>query len=164
MKLEIENETGFGRIKEEAYDLAVVIANNEESLDMLTDQVNMTIDFNDLFLEKLFAKMNERYGSIGALIKIEVSDNAKGTGVGSKLMELFESDVSSKTEVDLLFARINNKQRKGFSLKKFYENRGFEAVKYSEGNLLMVNKGQAKIIMDDMNIARQNQNENSFSM
>ena len=164
MKLEIDNETGFGCIKEEDYDLVAVIANNEDSLDTLKDQVDMTIDFNDSFLEKLFEKMNERYGSIGALIKIQVSDNARGIGIGSKLMESFESDVSSKTEVDLLFARINNNQRKGFSLKKFYENRGFEAVKYSEGNLLMVNKGQAKVIMDDMNLARENRNENSFSM
>lgn len=142
------NEEYF--FKKSSRDVTVVgvLATDEYSLMEMKDQVDMTIDFNDNFLEKFFDYMEAQYGSIGCLVKIEVDEQSRGKGFGNTGMAWYQESVGNHTDVDILFARIENKQLNGFNLKKFYEKHGFEAVKYSEGNLLMINKGQAEKIRE----------------
>lgn len=156
-------ETGHCRYKNDNVDLVAVLAECEYSMEALIDQVDMTIDFNDYFLEKFFEKLSDKYSRIGCLVKIEVDEESKGKGLGNKLMNCFERDISSKTEIDILFARVKNKQKKGFNLKKFYEKRGFEAVKFSEENLLMVNKGQANLLKKELGLEKRVNMDNEVS-
>lgn len=147
MKHIYTEEGGFQRMEAPYGSLVTVVAGDESSHEMLSDQVNMTIDFNDNFLESLFTVLQDKYENVGLLVKIEVGEEHRGSGKGNSLMNDFSNDVSAKTDVDILFARINNKQKEGFKLKEFYQKHGFDPVWISEGNMLMVNKGKGPEIL-----------------
>lgn len=153
MKLE-PDEIGFAKYKDSDCELVAVLGVDEDSYEMLTDQIDMTIDFNDYFLERLHEVLRENYDRVGCLVKIEVHPDKKGMGLGHQMMSCYEQDIGSQSDVDILFARITNPQEKGFSLRKFYQDRGFEPIKVDDGSLLMANKGQAKEIMRHLGLHR----------
>ncbi len=140
------DELGFNKHVDEGGTLVSVLATDEYSFNMIGDQICMTIDFHDGIIERLEQVLQEKYKSVGLLVKIEVAEGENGKGHGDRLMTVFKSQVSAKTDVDILFARIENKQAEGFCLRSFYEKRGFEAIKMDQSSLLMANKGQAKVI------------------
>ncbi|MGD1527020.1 hypothetical protein [Vibrio owensii] len=145
---------GFAKYKSDCCELVAVLASDEDSFEMLEDQIDMTIDFNDHFLERLHNVLQEQFSRVGCLVKIEVDEQAKGNGLGASMMDCFDRDIGSQTEVDILFARINNPQHKGFSLRTFYEKRGYEPIRFEDGSLLMANKGKASELIQLLGLHR----------
>lgn len=150
MKNIYQEEGGFQKIETNFGSLTTVIADDEFSHEMLSDQISMTIDFNDTFIEKLEDILRTKYAKVGLLVKIEVEDEYKGRGKGTALMKDFKDSVSDKTDVDILFARIRNKQNAGFNLQDFYKSHGFDPVFVSEDSLLMINKNQGQKILEEI--------------
>jgi GNAT superfamily N-acetyltransferase len=143
-------EDCFIKIGIEQGEVCGVIASCDDSYEMMEDQIYMTIDFNDNYVEKLLDLLQKNYKKSGLLVKVEVNEESRGKGFGADLVDTYTDSIGKFTEVDILFARIKNKQKDGFKLQEFYEKRGYEPVKFSENNLLMINKGQAKIIIEQM--------------
>ena len=133
----------------------------------LSIQVGELSDFNDGLVNNLLMYLDERFERIGFHGSIYVEEDARGTGIGREIMAEFKSRAVNKTEMDFLFARIAHPQSTGFDLLEFYEKQGFEPVKYSNGEMLMVNKGHAAEIKRDvfgmfMDVSKDNQEENEY--
>lgn len=58
----------------------------------------------------------------------------------------------NKTDVDVLIARTENKQNKGFILEKFYEKYGFKGIILDSGDLLMFSKGYDMVLEEYLNL------------
>lgn len=104
--------------------------------------------------------MDDNYEKIGFLGSILIKEDHRGKGLGKEFMEDFMEKISSKSDIDFLFARIDNPQLNNFKLDKFYKKYGFESVIYNNSEMLMVNKGQKqKIALEVFNI-KENQKLN----
>lgn len=114
----------------------------------ICDSIDSTTDFNEHVTNIVLMAMESKQLTVGILTKIEVFDAHRGNGYGRSMFDKFMSEISSSTHVDLIFARVDNRQRPGFSLQDFYAKAGFEPVLKSCGDLLMVNKGYAKEFKD----------------
>lgn len=112
----------------------------------LSLQIERLSDFDLDLSSFLLMYIEEKFEKIGFLGSVYVDGRERGKGIGKELMDKFDEKISSKTDIDFLYARIDTPQDKGFDLLEFYEKRGFEAVKYSNGELLMINKGHANEI------------------
>lgn len=66
------------------------------------------------------------------------------------LVDEYIQSIGSQSEVDVLFARVDNEQPTGIDLRAFYESRGFESVHKCDGSLLMVNKGYKAHFVDKL--------------
>jgi ribosomal protein S18 acetylase RimI-like enzyme len=126
--------------------LTCVFSEGFDDRSQLSLQIEKLSDFDLDLSSFLLMYIEEKFEKIGFLGSVYIDGNDRGKGIGKHLMNEFENKVSSKTDIDFLYARIDNPQDKGFDLFEFYEKRGFEAVKYSNGELLMVNKGHANEI------------------
>ena len=58
----------------------------------------------------------------------------------------------NKTDVDVLIARTENEQNKGFLLEKFYEKYGFKGIILNSGDLLLFSKGYTEVLDEYLNI------------
>lgn len=103
-------------------------------------------------INALFYYLDDFTPSIGMVGSVLVDRSARGKGVGSNLMDQYMKEISSHTDIDILFARTDGPQRDGFSLEAFYQGYGFKAVHKSCGELLMVTKGHEEAIMEYMDL------------
>ena len=109
----------------------------------LFSQVGQFVDFDANMVNDLLMYIEDRFEKIGFLGSLYVDGKERGQGQGTKLMKSFEDKIMQRSEMDFLFARFDTPQAKGFDLIDFYRRRGFEPVKYSNGDMLMVSKGHA---------------------
>lgn len=112
------------------------------------DQMFLSLSESSGFCEKklttLFLVLDVEAPRVGLVLHVGVSPKARGQGGGSELMRKFKEQIGEHTDVDFVLASVEIGQAEGFSLRKFYEDRGFEPVMFSHGELLMANKGWAR--------------------
>lgn len=129
--------------------LKAIIANNEEEIESISDSISMNSDISDSKLEKIIEYFQENNLKVGFISSFEVEAENRGQGLGKQLIEKFKEDIVSKTDVDILLARNNNKQNEGFNLETFYQKNGFKSVLLESGDLLMATKGY-DLIFDNL--------------
>ena len=135
--------------KSEYGELNSMIGTDEFGMEYISSSICQNSDMNDDLIDKLTDYFNEKKLKVGFISSFLVKDEYRGFGVGSKLMNTFKKEIMSKTDVDILLARTENKQHKGFELENFYKKNGFEPVFLEDGDLLMVSKGY-ELILDDV--------------
>lgn len=91
---------------------------------------------------------NAGYTNIGLLNVLQVDSACRGKGLGKQLVNAYCERISPRTDIDLIFARIEAPQETGLDLEKFYEGFGFQTAFYAAGEALMVNKGAADMIAE----------------
>jgi Acetyltransferase (GNAT) family. len=117
------------------------------------DVVNMVGEMsgaNEEKINSLLCFVEDRFQRVGFIGSVLVDKDKRGEGFGAALLKEYLNTVGKKTEMDFLFARIENPQKKGFSLLEFYKKHGFEPVMISNGELLMVNKNHANEIKNEL--------------
>lgn len=122
-------------------EIKTIINSSEDNYIEIEDNLLMNTDISEYKLEKILEYFKEHNLTVGMLTSIEVEESERGQGVGRKLMNYFEENIITKTDVDILIARKLNKQNEGFDLELFYEKYGFEGLLLEDGDLLMVTKG-----------------------
>ena len=135
---------GYLTEKTDRFEMYAAISMSPDEFHVISDSVSMTSDFDEtphwVPCEDHLVKCFQR---VGMLTKIFVHDEHRGANHGNAMMQCFMTEISANTDIDILFARIDNGQRPGFCLQTFYEGYGFESVIKIGGELLMVNKGHA---------------------
>ncbi len=137
--------------------LKAIIANNEEEIESISDSISMNSDISDFKLEKIIEYFQENNLKVGFISSFEVEAENRGQGLGKQLIEKFKEDIVSKTDVDILLARNNNKQNEGFDLEKFYQKNGFKSVLLESGDLLMATKGYDLVLDNLLNLKEERQ-------
>lgn len=155
------DETSFYVGGDEQCQIKAVLADTEEGMDELMDSIDMTIDWPDVLLDRLREALCELKGPIGLLVKVDVDESLRGQGRGGALVNEYLKEIGSKSQVDILFARVDNEQATGIDLRSFYQSRGFESVSKCSGSLLMVNKGYRAHILERIWPHRANKLEDS---
>lgn len=138
------NQNPYLIIKNEYGEMRAVISPPEDFYSDVCYSIDLTSDFDESITNIVLMALEAKGFTIGMLIKIEVVSSHRGSGHGRALLSEYMDKIVPNTDVDLLFARVDNRQQPGFSLQDFYERAGFEPVIKSSGDLLMVNKGFAK--------------------
>lgn len=151
----MENE--FKEYKINSSYLKAIIANNEEEIESISDSISMNSDISDSKLEKIIEYFQENNLKVGFISSFEVEVESRGQGIGKQLIETFKKNIVSKTDVDILLARNNNKQNEGFDLEKFYQKNGFKSVLLESGDLLMATKGYDLVLDNLLNLKEERQ-------
>ena len=150
-------EKEFKEYKINSSYLKAIIANNEEEIESISDSISMNSDISDSKLEKIIEYFQENNLKVGFISSFEVEVENRGQGIGKQLIETFKKDIVSKTDVDILLARNNNKQNEGFDLEKFYQKNGFKSVLLESGDLLMATKGYDLVLDNLLNLKEERQ-------
>lgn len=138
----------YHHFKNEFGEMKAAVGTVFDGYSSLCDSIASTVDFNESLSNIILMIFEAEELTVGMLSKIEVFEGHRGNGHGKAMFSRFIQNISSKTDVDIIFARIENRQLPGFSLQRFYEKEGFEPVLKSYGELLMANKGYAKILKE----------------
>ncbi len=123
-----------------------------EGLEMISDNITQNTDISESKIEKIFNYFKEKNLSVSLLSSLEINEKYRGKGEGKKLLERYEKEIMNKTDVDVLIARTENKQNKGFILEKFYEKYGFKGIILDSGDLLMFSKGYDMVLEEYLNL------------
>lgn len=122
--------------------LAINNSNNEDYFeDAISDAMYATSDYEEDYLDKLTEYLQKNHDLVGMVSNLLVPEEKRGEGIGNKLMAKFCDQIMANSDIDILLARVEKKQKDGFDLEKFYEKFGFKAVHKSDEDLLMVSKG-----------------------
>lgn len=140
------------KIKSEKGELNAIIAIEDYEIDEISDSFAMNSDISESKLDLIFDYLREHNLKVGFISSFEVSEEYRGQGAGRELIDLFDEQVAKTTDIDLLFARNNNKQKEGFNLEEFYKRNGFKSVFLESGDILMVTKGYDKIFDELLNL------------
>jgi ribosomal protein S18 acetylase RimI-like enzyme len=140
------------KFKSEKGELNAIIAIEDYEIDEISDSFAMNSDISESKLDLIFDYLREHNLKVGFISSFEVSEEYRGQGAGRELMNLFNEQVAKTTDIDLLFARNNNKQKEGFNLEDFYKRNGFKSVFLESGDILMVTKGYEKIFDKLLNL------------
>jgi ribosomal protein S18 acetylase RimI-like enzyme len=140
------------KFKSEKGELNAIIAIEDYEIDEISDSFAMNSDISESKLDLIFDYLREHNLKVGFISSFEVSEEYRGQGAGRELMNLFNEQVAKTTDIDLLFARNNNKQKEGFNLEDFYKRNGFRSVFLESGDILMVTKGYDKIFDKLLNL------------
>ena len=123
-----------------------------EGLEMISDNITQNTDISESKIEKIFNYFKEKNLSVSLLSSLEVNEKYRGKGEGKSLLEKYKKEIMNKTDVDVLIARTENKQNKGFVLEKFYEKYGFKGIILDSGDLLMFSKGYDMVLEEYLNL------------
>ena len=123
-----------------------------DGLEMISDNITQNTDISESKIEKIFNYFKEKNLSVSLLSSLEINEKYRGKGEGKKLLERYEKEIMNKTDVDVLIARTENKQNKGFILEKFYEKYGFKGIILDSGDLLMFSKGYDMVLEEYLNL------------
>lgn len=140
------------KFKSEKGELNAIIAIEDYEIDEISDSFAMNSDISESKLDLIFDYLREHKLKVGFISSFEVSEEYRGQGAGRELIDLFNEQVTKTTDIDLLFARNNNKQKEGFNLEDFYKRNGFKSVFLESGDILMVTKGYDKIFDKLLNL------------
>lgn len=147
-------EDNYITFKTKNGEINIVYSDKEdfEGLEMISDNITQNTDISELKIEKIFNYFKEKNLSVSLLSSLEVNEKYRGKGEGKKLLERYEKEIMNKTDVDVLIARTENKQNKGFILEKFYEKYGFKGIILDSGDLLMFSKGYDMVLEEYLNL------------
>lgn len=140
------------KIKSEKGELNAIIAIEDYEIDEISDSFAMNSEISESKLDLIFDYLREHNLKVGFISSFEVAEEYRGQGAGRELIDLFNEQVAKTTDIDLLFARNNNKQKEGFNLENFYKRNGFKSVFLESGDILMVTKGYDKIFDKLLNL------------
>ena len=140
------------KIKSEKGELNAIIAIEDYEIDEISDSFAMNSDISESKLDLIFDYLREHNLKVGFISSFEISEEYRGQGAGRELIDLFNEQVAKITDIDLLFARNNNKQKEGFNLEEFYKRNGFKSVFLESGDILMATKGYDKIFDKLLNL------------
>tara|TARA_Y100001960_G_C14782601_1_gene888015 strand:- start:7968 stop:8558 length:591 start_codon:yes stop_codon:yes gene_type:complete len=140
------------KIKSEKGELNAIIAIEDYAIDEISDSFSMNSDISESKLDLIFDYLREHNLKVGFISSFEISEEYRGQGAGRELIDLFNEQVAKITDIDLLFARNNNKQKEGFNLEEFYKRNGFKSVFLESGDILMATKGYDKIFDKLLNL------------
>ena len=122
---------------------------NSDDVGKLFLTINDTSGFPMDLLSDLQCVVDDAgFTDIGLLNVLQVDQECRGQGLGKKLVQSYCDQIAPKTDIDLVFARVENIQATGLDLEKFYESFGFQAAFFAAGEALMVNKGKADMIAE----------------
>ena len=133
----IDNE--YGRI------IASKALNKSEQY-LVVDMLSFYSNYDSEIMNNFLIILEEYYEKVSFLYSLFVKKEYRGQGKGSEFFNIYLNQFTKDTEIDFLFAQIDTPQHNNLCLQSFYEKKGFEAIHYSCGELLMVNKKQAKKI------------------
>lgn len=129
--------------------LVAYSASNDDEIGNLFLTINDTSAFPIEVLSDLQCVMADMgINHVGLLNILHVDTAQRGTGIGKELVQSYCDKIASHTDIDLVFARVENPQTTGIDLEAFYEQFGFESTFYAAGELLMVTKGKADQIAE----------------
>ena len=124
---------------------------NDDDIGDLFLTINDTSAFPIDVLSDLQCVMADMgFNSVGLLNILHVDPEHRGTGMGKQLVQSYCDKIAKHTDIDMVFARIENPQATGIDLELFYEKFGFESAFYASGELLMVTKNNAEQIAEAM--------------
>ncbi|MGD1523964.1 GNAT family N-acetyltransferase [Vibrio owensii] len=138
MNIEICNEQG---------NLAGYTGMMTEVMSDICCAIDNTSSFDQNFLTEFFMVAEDQFSSIAFLEKIEVKRDFRGQGFGTDMLKAF-NEKSQSAQVRFLLARVDNPQAEGFNLLKFYGKHGYYPVRYSNGDMLMVNKEHSSFFIE----------------
>lgn len=118
-------------------------SNNINEQDLIVDMVSFYSNYDSEILNNFLMILAEEYEKISFLASLLIKKEHRGSGKGSEFFNIYLDTCTKDTEIDFLFAQIDTPQHNDLCLQSFYEKKGFEAVHYSCGELLMVNKNQS---------------------
>lgn len=123
-------EDNYITFKTKNGEINIVYSDKEdfEGLEMISDNITQNTDISESKIEKIFNYFKEKNLSVSLLSSLEINEKYRGKGEGKKLLERYEKEIMNKTDVEVLIARTENKQNKGFVLEKFYEKYGFKGI------------------------------------
>ncbi len=147
-------EDNYITFKTKNGEINIVYSDKEdfEGLEMISDNITQNTDISESKIEKIFNYFKEKNLSVSLLSSLEINEKYRGKGEGKKLLERYEKEIMNKTDVDVLIARTENKQNKGFILEKFYEKYGFKGIILDSGDLLMFSKGYDMVLEEYLNL------------
>ena len=147
-------EDNYITFKTKNGEINIVYSDKEdfEGLEMISDNITQNTDISESKIEKIFNYFKEKNLSVSLLSSLEINEKYRGKGEGKKLLERYEKEITNKTDVDVLIARTENKQNKGFILEKFYEKYGFKGIILDSGDLLMFSKGYDMVLEEYLNL------------
>jgi N-acetylglutamate synthase-like GNAT family acetyltransferase len=119
-------------------------SNNSTEQNLIVDMVSFYSNYDSEILNNFLMIIEEEYEKISFLASLHIKKEYRGSGKGSEFFNIYLDTCTQDTEMDFLFAKIDTPQQNNFCLQSFYEKKGFEAVYYSCGELLMVNKKQSE--------------------
>ena len=142
----------YFRISTPRGEMRAVLARTVDEHECVLDTMSATSDFNDNWISCIFQYLEENQLRVGLLTKIFVAPKARGQGHGRELLQAFMQNISAYSDIDLLLARISNRQADGFSLLRFYGDQGFEPIRFNCGDMLMANKQHAAALQKILDI------------
>lgn len=134
-----------------------LVVDNKESLYQIGSEMSFGINADEDLLSDFLSLIEEKYHRVGFIKSVHVEHDHRGKGAGKELMAAFLKDHCQRSQIDFLFAATQHPQQPGFNLVQFYKKQGFEPVFVSNGDVCMVNKGQARTLKHELgfNIRRE---------
>jgi GNAT superfamily N-acetyltransferase len=151
----IKNQFGY---------LDAVFADGQEDYDILLGAISETTSFDDHAINALFHYLEDVDMSVSMASRIHVHQEYRGQGHGAEMMKKYLKEFELKTDIDILFARVDTPQNNGLSLIGFYQQLGYNPVHKSNGDFLMVTKGHELGIKNLLNLPQmRSRREEGFS-
>jgi len=158
MKDEIEENYNQDEFKEFTTNngvLKAIYARNYLEIESIEDSMLMNSDLSENKIEKINKYFIDNNLKVEIISSFGVNEDSAGKGEGRTLMNQFKGEIMSKTDVDILLARNNNKQAKGFVLEDFYKKYGFKAIALEDGDMLMATKGYDVVLEDLLELEKE---------